>query len=185
MSQKGYDDNGRYLLWSDITDKDGNPADGMLVIVAQATKDSKGMWTRPERPDEVAQASFDCDQVSERIQGFERLYGRKQKLSDSVSAVTDRLDKLDGMLEMWEAMKEGKWEREGAARGAPTIGIHIEAIANIMGYQVSDVQKLWRNYSEEQREEIKGNPQVEEEIARLKALKEKGVAGDLDSLLAS
>lgn len=168
MPKKGYDDNGNRLAISDSVDS----MSVTFSVINQA--------------DEVIDSeTFDAADLPESISDAMLLYGIKQKVSDNESAVTDRLEKLANMRAYWnDRATEGHFNKEAGERGAPTVGVHIEAIAQVMDYQVSDVQKLWRKQDDAKRAKILANPKVVEAIAEIEAKRGKvAEEGSLDDLL--
>lgn len=94
-------------------------------------------------------------------------YGLAKLGMDRASQVDMGLDKIARINQVWEDLCDGVWERE-SVRGAPVVAAWIEAIAEIKGASVADVQKSLKGMTDEQRDAIKANPKVAklaEEIA--------------------
>ena len=110
-------------------------------------------------------------------------YGLAKLGMDRASQVDMGLDKITRINQVWEDLCDDVWERE-SVRGAPVVAAWIEAIAEIKGASVADVQKSLKGMTDEQRDAIKANPKVAklaEEIAARRKSDESDV--DLGDLL--
>ena len=112
---------------------------------------------------------FPVADLPEAIQAKLAVRGLGWKL-ETGTASSDPAAKLDDRLELYKQLEQGVWAkpREG---GAPTVGVHIEALAELKGASVAAVQKSWRKLTEEQRAEVLANPQVVEKMEEIELLK--------------
>ena len=157
--------------------------DGRLMAIAlhkgkpsEAKADSGLIISRTARaprwddiPSEMAYRVFD--------------YGLAKLGMDRASQVDMGLDKITRINQVWDDLCDGIWERE-ATRTGPVVAAWIEALAEIKGATVADIQKSLKAYTDEQKEAIKANPRVAkraEEIANER--KESGGEVDLDDLI--
>ena len=122
-----------------------------------------------DMPEEMADRVFD--------------YGLAKLGMDRASQVDMGLEKIDRIDQVWSDLCDGVWERE-SVRGAPVVAAWIEAIAEIKGASVADVQKSLKGMTDEQKDAIKANPKVAklaEEIAARR--KEDDSSVDLGDLI--
>ena len=157
--------------------------DGRLIAIAlhkgkpsEAAKDSGLVLKRTmlaprahEMPSAMADRVFD--------------YGLAKLGMDRASQVDMGLEKIDRIDQVWSDLCDGVWERE-SVRGAPVVAAWIEAIAEIKGASVADVQKSLKGMTDEQKDAIKANPKVAklaEEIAARR--KEDDSSVDLGDLI--
>lgn len=142
----------------------------------EALKDSSLILTKSMR----APSRFDMpDEMADRV--FD--YGLAKLGMDRASQVDMGVDKIARINQVWEDLCDGVWERE-SVRGAPVVAAWIEAIAEIKGASVADVQKSLKGMTDEQRDAIKANPKVAklaEEIAARR--KDDDTAVDLGDLI--
>ena len=110
-------------------------------------------------------------------------YGLAKLGMDRASQVDMGLEKIDRIDQVWSDLCDGVWERE-SVRGAPVVAAWIEAIAEIKGASVADVQKSLKGMTDKQKDAIKANPKVAklaEEIAARR--KEDDSSVDLGDLI--
>lgn len=142
----------------------------------EALKDSSLILAKSMR----APSRFDMpDEMADRV--FD--YGLAKLGMDRASQVDMGVDKIARIDQVWSDLCDGVWERE-SVRGAPVVAAWIEAIAEIKGASVADVQKSLKGMTDEQRDAIKANPKVAklaEEIAARR--KEDDTAVDLGDLM--
>jgi HAMP domain-containing protein len=107
----------------------------------------------------VSSSVFDLSGVDVNIMTQVSLYGLSKLLQDRSSDVSAGPDKLSAMQEVYDQLAAGQWERERKA-GAPTVSAEIEALAQIKGASVADIQKTLRKFTKEQKEKILSNAEV-------------------------
>jgi len=104
------------------------------------------------------------------------LYGLSKLLQDRSSDVQTGPGKLAAMREVAELLQTGEWERERKV-GAPVVRPEVEALAEIKGCSVADIQNALRKYDKVAREKILENPAV---VARAAAIRSKREATQVD-----
>lgn len=152
--------------------------DGRLLHIAlhkgkpsEAAKDSELVLKRTMR----APTRFDMpDTMADRV--FD--YGLAKLGMDRASQVDMGLEKIDRIDQVWSDLCDGIWERE-SVRGAPVVAAWIEAIAEIKGASVADIQKSLKGMTDEQRDAIKANPKVAKLAAEI-AERRKADESDVD-----
>ena len=128
--------------------------------------------------------TFKLEDVAEEIRNSNiPLYGLKQVLSDRCSQVDTGPDKLSAMREVMSQLNSGQWKKERVV-GAPTVSAEVEALAQIKGISIPDVQRALRNYAPEQREKILGNARVKELAAQIREARTEAPTASLDDLAA-
>jgi len=103
--------------------------------------------------------SFDVNAVHSDLTTAVTLYGLSKLLQDRSSDVKAGPDKLDAMSDVMDQLIAGQWERERKA-GAPTVSAEVEALSQLKGCSVADIQKSLRKFTKEQKEKILSNDQV-------------------------
>lgn len=110
-------------------------------------------------------------------------YGLAKLGMDRASQVDMGLDKIARINQVWEDLCDGIWERE-ASRTGPVVAAWIEALAEIKGATVADIQKSLKVYTDEQKEAIKANPRVAKRAEEITAARNAGGNEiDLDDLV--
>jgi len=99
------------------------------------------------------------------------LYGVSKLLQDRSSDVPTGPGKLAAMREVMELLQTGEWERERKV-GAPVVRPEVEALAEIKGCSVADIQNALRKYDKVAREKILENEKVVARAAEIRAKRE-------------
>jgi len=130
---------------------------------------------------ELGSSAFVFDTLPESIRSEIQVYGLSKVLQDRTSDVTDKLDKLDAMDDVYALFEQGTWKKERKA-GAPVVSVEVEALANLKGVSIPAIQKARKGYTKEQWATIVDNEAVQAEIIKVKAERD-GQEADLDDLL--
>jgi len=160
------DENGRLLR---IALHKGKPSEALkdkALIIAQ----TRLAPTYSEMPADMAERVFD--------------YGLAKLGMDRASQEDMGLDKINRICDVWSDLCNGIWERE-SVRSAPVVAAWVEALADIKGVSVADIQKALKGYSDDQKAALKANPKVKakaEEIEKARKSTEDGI--DLGDLLS-
>lgn len=140
----------------------------------EATKDKALILGRVEVPDER--------DVHPSMRGLVWDYGIAKLGMDRASQF-DGLDKLDKIQQVYDDLCEGVWERE-SKRGSVIVAAWIEALAEVKGATIPEIQASLKGYTDEQKDKIKANPAVvakTQEVVNRRA--GAGSTVSLDSLL--
>ena len=135
------------------------------VSVIVREKDDKGNFN------EIDTDSFPVSAISADIMTQVTLYGYSKLLQDRSSDTKAGPDKLAAMKEVADQLAAGQWERERRA-GAPTVSAEVEALAQLKGCSVADIQKSLRKFTKEQKEKILSNDQVKTLAEQIKNARE-------------
>lgn len=103
--------------------------------------------------------------------------------SSEVKGARQKLDYLrERELRLWP---QGQWAAKREGGGGGPVPLWIRAVARVKGISETQAAQAMEHYSEEQREAIKANPQVQEarEAIKAEARESKPEAGALDDLL--
>lgn len=110
------------------------------------------------------------------------LYGLKKLLSDRTSAVVDKVEKLREMVLVMDMLAEGTWAKERVV-GAMITGVAVEALAQLRGMSIPQVQAALAAYDKDKRELILGNEAVVKLAAEIKAARTEEELANFDDLL--
>ncbi len=138
--------------------------------------------TDTEKESVVGEKSFPVASVHQSLHKNVALYGYSKLLQDRSSDVPTGPEKITAMEEVAALLATGEWERERKV-GAPIVRPEVEALAELKGCSVGDIQASLRNYDKANREKILANPKVVELAAQIKARREAGGV-KLDELLS-
>jgi hypothetical protein len=136
--------------------------DTSAVEVIVREKNEKGDFV------EIDRKAFPLAEVHKDCRPSSDLYGYSKLLQDRSSDTKAGPDKLVAMEEVAAQLAAGQWERERKA-GAPTVSAEVEALAQLKGCSVADIQKSIRKFTKEQKEKILGNAKVTELAATIRA----------------
>lgn len=141
-----------------------------------------------KQDDEVVEVKeYLVDGVHADVRNMNDCYGLSKKIQDGSSQTPPGPEKIGEMDEIYATLASGRWNRERKG-GTPTVSIEVRAIAEVMGYQVSDVQKLLSKYDKEQKAKIFENDRVAAKIAELRKAEEgfdeEAAANALEELVA-
>jgi len=150
----------------------------MVAVATVKEKDDNGDY----QPIESEQ--FDLESVrGAGLTDKVALYGLSKVLQDRSSGVNTGPDKLEAMGEVFEDLKQGNWKKERAgAGGGSGISPVVEAIANIKGISFNEAARSWRETPKEQKDAIKANPTVADEVKRVKEARKEQGGADLSDL---
>lgn len=109
------------------------------------------------------------------------LYGLSKVLQDRASSESGP-DKLEAMKSEYDQLAQGQWKSTGGGQGSGGISPVVEAIANLKGISLNAAAKSYKALSKQQKEAVKANPQVAEEIERVKAERQSSGEADLTDL---
>jgi hypothetical protein len=146
------------------------------VDVTVREKNEKGDFV------EVDSKSFDASAISADILTQVTLYGYSKLLQDRCSDIKAGPEKIAAMDEVAAQLAAGQWERERKA-GAPTVSAEVEALAELKGCSVADIQKSLRKFTKEQKEKILGNEAIVKRATEIRAARETSVEVELESML--
>jgi hypothetical protein len=110
-------------------------------------------------------------------------YGAAKFVMDRTSQVpAASSDKLAAMQEYWDLAMSGQLQKPREGGAGPTVSPFVEALAEIKGVSVADIQRSLRKYTAEQRASIEANPTVSAAIEKVKARRaaasEEGISLD-------
>ena len=159
------------------------PEDGVKRLIAialhkgtptEAMKDVLLVLGRVEVPDER--------DVHPDVRGMVWDYGMAKLGMDRASQFEGH-EKLEKIAQVYDDLCNGIWERE-SKRGATIVAAWIEALAEVKGATIPEIQASLKGYSDEQKEKIRANPAI---VAKTKEVMDRragaGSTVDLDSLL--
>lgn len=138
--------------------------------------------TDTEKESVVGEKSFPANQIHQSLHKNVSLYGFSKLLQDRSSDIPTGPEKIAAMEEVAALLAAGEWEKERKV-GAPIVRPEVEALAQLKGCTVADIQASLRTYSKEAREKVFNNPKVVELAAQIKAKREAGGV-DLSDLAA-
>lgn len=115
----------------------------------------------------VESGVFSARELPENIRPTVELYGLSKLLQDRTSETESGPSKLAAMNEVMDMFRAGQYERERRA-GAPVVSAEVEALAEIKGHTVAQVQAALRKFTKEQREKIFSHPKVVERAAAIR-----------------
>lgn len=150
--------------------------DGDAGIVTVVVREKDGSNFK-----EIESGTFNVSDLPEEIRKMTDLYGLSKVLQDRCSDTKAGPGKLDAMREVFDQLVAGDWERERKA-GAPTVSAEVEALAQIKGVSVGDIQKALRKFTKEQKEKIFAKPEIAELAATIRAGREASEVS-LDDML--
>lgn len=97
------------------------------------------------------------------------LYGGSKVLQDRTAEESKEPTRLDSMREVAKRFKEeDAWEKERESSG-PTVRDEVQALANIKGVGVADIQRSLRKLDAEMREKVLSSSAVKAEVERMRA----------------
>ena len=113
------------------------------------------------------------------------LYGLSKVLQDRTSGVgkENKADKFAAMDEVWSRLSDGEWKAE-RKRGTVTVRVEVEALADMKGCGIPDIQRALKDYDEAQKQKIFAAEDLKPFITAAQAKRDKAEVVDLGSLLA-
>lgn len=160
------------------------PEDGAKRLIAialhkgtptEASKDARLVLGKVEVPDER--------DVHPDVRGLVWDYGMAKLGMDRASQFEGQ-EKLEKIAQVYEDLCNGIWERE-SKRGATIVAAWIEALAEVKGATIPEIQASLKGYTDAQKEKIRANPAV---AAKTKEVLDRragaGSTVNLDSLLS-
>lgn len=150
-----------------------NEADGAVVIKAfkQESEDSDKEF--------YDERTFLASEIAEALQTWTFLYGVSKILQDRCSGTSVADGKLEEMDEVFSMLKEGKKNRERQV-GSPVVSAEVEALAELKGVTIPDIQRSLSKYDADTRKKILSNAQVQAKAQEIK--ERRASAGDGASL---
>ena len=124
-----------------------------------------------ESEDVVASESFEARVLPDNVKPFVALYGLSKLLQDRSSDTDSGPEKLDAMRGVFDMFKAGQLEKERRS-GAPVVSAEVEALAQLKGYTVAQVQAGLRKYTKEQREKILSSAAVVAKAKEIRSARE-------------
>lgn len=137
--------------------------------------------TDTEKESVVGSHSFPASDIHASLHRNVSLYGYSKLLQDRSSDIPTGPEKITAMQEVAELLKNGEWEKERKV-GAPIVRPEVEALAQLKGCTVADIQASLKTYSKEAKEKVFANAKVVALAAEIKAKRESG-AVDLSDLV--
>lgn len=141
----------------------------------EASKDKSLVLGRVNVPDER--------DVHPSMRGLVWDYGIAKLGMDRASQF-DGPEKLEKITQVYDDLCAGVWERE-SKRGTVIVAAWIEALAEVKGATIPEIQASLKGYTDAQKEKIRANPAVEAKTKEV--LDRRAGAGstvNLDSLLS-
>lgn len=135
----------------------------------------------------VLTKTYEAAKVHANLRAQVGLYGLSKLLFDRTSDVnfTDEAvtpeRKIAALDEVFDLLGTGVWEKERKG-GAPVVSAEVEALAEVKGVSVSEIQVALRKYTKEQREKILANPKVVELAAAKRKARDAAESMDLENL---
>lgn len=112
---------------------------------------------------------FSAREIHSNVRTDVALYGFSKLLQDRTSETPAGPGKVEAMKEVAALLAAGVWEKERKV-GAPVISPEVEALAEIYGKSVAEIQTALKGYSAEQKKEIFAKPRV---VEAAKAIRER------------
>lgn len=120
---------------------------------------------------EVETKSFKASDIHSNLHKMVALYGLSKLLQDRSSDTPTGPGKLVAMEEVAVILAGGEWERERKV-GAPVVRPEVEALAQLKGCTVADIQATLKKYTKEAREKVFANPKVIAAATAIRAARE-------------
>lgn len=112
---------------------------------------------------------FSAREIHQNVRTDVALYGYSKLLQDRTSENPAGPGKVEAMKEVAALLQAGVWEKERKV-GAPVISPEVEALAEIYGKTVAEIQTALKGYSADQKKEIFAKPRV---VEAAKAIRER------------
>lgn len=149
----------------------------MTLISTLREKDENG------KLEDIDQKVFPFSAINEKLVPNVSLYGLSKVLQDRTSDVKPGLEKLDAMKEVLDQIAAGNWEKARVV-GSPIVSCEVEALAELKGISIPDVQKNLKKYDKDQRESILSNPVVKAKAEEIRTRRESAAEASFDDLVA-
>lgn len=117
-------------------------------------------------------STFDIKDLSEAIIARAVLHGLSQKLGDSYSGIKSVSEAKLNVNAVWEALKEGDWNRKGVSAG----GVWVEALAQAAEVSFEEALEKWNSYSDDERKDMMKHPDVKQAKLEIDLVKAKAKA---------
>jgi len=127
----------------------------------------------------LATQSFDFDAVHDSLQEKVSLYGLNKLLTDRTSAEKNKTAKLSAMSDVMDSLSEGEWAKERVV-GAIVVSPEVEALAELEGLSIPQVQKALAEYDKDTRKNILGSESVQAKARELREARTEQVIPSLD-----
>jgi len=126
---------------------------------------------------------FRLDTIPETQQQYLKLYGFNKLLSDRTSEFSkNHAERLEKMEEVVALLASDQWRSGSRASTSGTVSPEVEALAELKGVTIPEIQKALKQYSKEQREKILANDKVAEKAERIRQERQESEGVSLDDL---
>jgi hypothetical protein len=130
--------------------------------------------------------TFDLDKAGPLYADF-AIFGARTKIQNSMAmakgaAFAEKLAALDTCL---EALDNGEWSIRGKGEAQPTGGLLAQALANLYGQPLADIQTQLAAYDKATQDGMRLDPTVAAEIARIRPPKKVKVVKDVAAVASA